>query len=131
MAGMNTADHLHDSASGLVEAAGRFQAAAEQPGSHTAAPGALACLEEALQELSAAWYRLAADASPTMAERRRGPLREARSHPPQDGLSREQEVNLVGRMHDVAGAFAGCARACRVARSTAEPIIAGAARAAA
>jgi hypothetical protein len=47
---------------------------------------------QALQLLSASWYRLAADAA-------RG-----------EGLSREQEVRLTGALHDVAAAFARCAR---------------------
>ena len=59
--------------------------------------------------LSAAWYRLAADAVP--------------SHRGGD-LSREQEVRLIGALHDVAAAFARCARACREGRSTVTPVIA-------
>jgi hypothetical protein len=125
MAGMSTADPLHDRASELVEAARAFHAAAEQPGSHTAAPDSLTSLEEALQVLSAAWYRLAADASPGIVERRRGRGSGARSWPRVDGVSREHEVRLVGTLDDVAATFAHCARACRDGRSTVTPIIAG------
>jgi hypothetical protein len=104
---MNTPERLHDSASGLVEAARAFQTAAEQPGSHLAASSSLESLEDALQAISAGWYRLAADAAPRV-----------------DGLSREQEVRLMGALHDVAAAFARCARACRAGRSSVKPIIA-------
>jgi hypothetical protein len=121
--GMNRASHLHDRASDLVEAAQGFEAAAEEPTSHAAAPDALAALEEALQVLSAAWYLLAADASPGSAGRRRARGREPRSHDSRDGLSREQEAHLMATLHDIAAAFASCARACRDGRSTAAPII--------
>jgi hypothetical protein len=123
MVGMNTTERLHECASELVEAARVFQAAAEQPGSHSAASDTLACLEEALQALSAGWYRLAADASPEVVGRRDRRTSGAQSPPTVDGLSREQEVRLVGTLHDVAAAFARCARACRVGRSTVRPII--------
>jgi hypothetical protein len=93
-----------------VEAARSFQRAAEARASHAAAPDSLAALEEALQLLSAAWYRLAADASPGIDTRH-------------DGLSREQEVQLMSTLHDVAAAFARCARACRDGRSTVTPLI--------
>jgi hypothetical protein len=112
MVGMNTADSLHNRASELVEAARAFHATAEQATSHAAAPDSLASLEEALQVLSAAWYQLAADAA-------------ARPRPQIDGLTREQEVHLMGTLHDVAAAFACCARACREGRSAAVAIIAG------
>jgi hypothetical protein len=124
MGPMNSADRLNERASRLVEDARAFQAAAEQPGSHSAAPDSLASLEEALQALSAAWYRLAADTSPRIAERQRRIGSGAPSPQRVDGLSREQEVRLVGTLHDVAAAFARCSRACRVGRSTAKPIIA-------
>jgi hypothetical protein len=65
------------------------------PSSLADAPAALDSLQEELQMLSAAWYRFAAEAVPG------------------DGLSREQEVRLKGALHDVAAAFARCARACR------------------
>ena len=124
MAGMNRADPPPDRASELVDAARAFHASAERPGSHVAAPDVLESLEEALQVLSAAWYQLAADASPGIVERRCGRGSEASSRPRVDGLSREQEVRLMGTLHDVAAAFARCARACRDGRSTATPIIA-------
>jgi hypothetical protein len=41
-------------------------------GAHAAAPDSLASLEDALQALSAAWYQLAADASPEIFARRIG-----------------------------------------------------------
>jgi hypothetical protein len=114
MVGMNTAGILHDRASELVEAARAFHAAAERPASHATAPDSLASLEVAMQVLSAAWYQVAADAAPGIAAR-----------PPRvDGLSREQEVRLVASLHDVAAAFARCARACREGRTTVAPLIA-------
>jgi hypothetical protein len=124
MVGMNTADSLHARASELVEAARAFHAAAEQPKSHASAPDSLASLEEALQVLSAAWYQLAADASPEVVSRRRRRTPETDSRPQRDGLSREQEVNLVATLHDVAAAFARCARECREGRTTVTRIIA-------
>jgi hypothetical protein len=122
--GMNSPSHLHDRASDLVEAARDFQEAAEAPASHPAAPDSLAALEEALQVLSAAWYRLAADASPGMGEQRRASRSTADPRTGRNGLSREQEAHLVATLHDIAAAFASCARACREGRSTAAPIIA-------
>jgi hypothetical protein len=119
---MNSASQLHNRASDLVEAARGFQAAAVKPASHAAAPDSLAALEEALQMLSASWYQLAGDASPGIVERRCGRGSEAPSWPRFDGLSREQEVRLMGTLHDVAAAFARCARACREARSGVTPI---------
>jgi hypothetical protein len=104
---MTSEDPLHGPASALVEAAYAFHRAAETRGSHSAAPESLDSLQEALQVLSAAWYRLAAD-SP-----RRG-----------GALAREQEVRLTGALHDVAAAFARCARACRQGGSTVTPIMA-------
>jgi hypothetical protein len=103
---MDTADSLTTRASELLEDARRFRAAAAEPSCHAEAPDALNSLEEALQVLSAAWYQLAADASPGLVERR----------------SREQEVRLKGALHDVAAAFARCARACREGRSQVTPI---------
>jgi hypothetical protein len=104
---METADSLNAHASVLLEDVRRFQSAVAQPGCHVDAPDALVPLEEALQVLSAAWYQLAADARPRF-----------------DGRSREQEVRLVGALHDVAAAFARCARACREGRSAVAPIVA-------
>src|SRR5687768_10446267 len=110
MVGMNTADSLQASAAALVEAARAFHSASEQPTSHAATPASLASLEETLQVLSAAWYQLAADASPG-----------AGSRAQLDGLSHEQEVRLMGTLHDIAAAFARCARACRAGRTTVTP----------
>jgi hypothetical protein len=124
MVGMNSADSVHNRPYELVEAARAFHAAVERPRSPAAAPDSLASLEEALQVLSAAWYQLAADASPGIVERWRGRGSEAPSWPQVDGLSREQEVRLMGTLHDVAAAFARCARACREGRSTVTPIVA-------
>jgi hypothetical protein len=119
---MELADRLSPPASELVEAARRFQSAAAQPGCHNDAPDALVSLEEALQVLSAACYQRAADASPGIVERRRD---RGSGAPPLRGdrLSREQEVLLMGTLHDVAAGFARCARACREGRSTVTPII--------
>jgi hypothetical protein len=106
---MRTTDPIEGVASDLLEAAQRFQWAAQEPGCHVVAPEALASLEEALQMLSAAWYQVAADAAPAAATA---------------GLSRELEVQLVGTLHDIAAAFARCARMCRQGRSSVTPIIA-------
>jgi hypothetical protein len=97
--GMETRDRLDTRASQLLQEARRFHSAAAQPGSHLRAPEALASLEEALQALSAAWYQLAADGSPGTAGRH------------------EQEPQLTGTLHDVAAAFARCARVCRDGRT--------------
>jgi hypothetical protein len=120
ISGMNTADHLNDRASELVEAARAFHAAAEQRGSYAAAPESLACLEETLQVLSAAWYQLAADASSGMDERQRA----RSSHAPAAALSREQEVRLISTLHDVAAGFGRCARVSRDGRARVTPILA-------
>jgi len=98
---MATTDPL-DHASELLEAAQRFQSAAQEPGCHVAVPETLVSLEEALQVLSAAWYQLAADAA----------------------RSRQLELQLVGTLHDVAAGFARCASACREGRLTVTPVIA-------
>jgi hypothetical protein len=125
MGGMNTADRLHHRATEVAGAARAFHAGAEEPGSHAAAPDSLAALEEALQVLSAAWYQLAADASPGIVERQCGRASEAPSWPRFDGIPREQEVRLMGTLHDVAAAFARCARACRDGQSTIARRVAG------
>jgi hypothetical protein len=104
---MTSPDPLLDPVSALVDAADEFHRAAAIRGSHRAAPDALASLREGLQLLSAAWYRLAADAVPGASR-----------------LSREQEVRLIGALHDVAAAFARCARACREGGATVAPVIA-------
>jgi hypothetical protein len=121
---MTAPDPLHDPASALVEAAQAFHHAAEHRGSHTAAPASLESLQEALQVLSAAWYRLAADASAGIVERERSRGAVAGSSSLGNGLSREQEVRLMGALHDVAAEFARCARACRAGRATVTPVIA-------
>ena len=122
--GMNTASHLEERASDLVEAARRFQAAAQEPASHAAVPESLAALEDTLQALSAAWYQLAAHASPGLLARQREAGSDGPAWPRVGGVSREQEMRLTGTLHDVAAAFARCARECRDARSTVAPIIA-------
>lgn len=121
---MSPLDALHHAASALVEDAHAFHRAAEQEDSHFGAPAALECLQAALQVLSAAWYRLAADASPDLVERQPARGAQAGSRASGDGLSREQEVRLMGAVHDVAAAFARCARACRAGESTVAPVIA-------
>jgi hypothetical protein len=121
---MDIADRLNTRASELLEEARRFQSAAAQPASYIDAPDALASLEEALQVLSAAWYQVAADGSPGIVERQLGRTSEAPSRTQSDGLSHEQEVRLIGTLHDVAAAFARCARVCRVGRSEVTPIVA-------
>jgi hypothetical protein len=126
---MTSIDPLRDPASALVDAAEDFQRAAEHRGSHLAAPASLESLQEALQVLSAAWYRLAADASADIVERERPSGAAVGSEPHSERLSREQEVQLLGALHDVAAAFARCARACREGRSTVTPIIARSMRA--
>jgi hypothetical protein len=115
-------DPLYDAASALAEAANGFHGAAEAQESHRAAPDSLAALEEALQALSAAWYRLAADAVPRGVQRTGAEASDAA--PRRSDLSREQEVSLIGALHDIAAAFARCARICREGGSTITPILA-------
>ena len=119
--GMNSPAHIDEHASDLLSAAQAIQEAAGRPGSSRAATATLTCLEGALQALSASWYQIAADAG--LLERRR----EARLAQPwpaaEKGLSREQEVRLIGTLHEVAAAFAQCARTCRDARPTLVPLI--------
>jgi hypothetical protein len=110
---MNSMDPLHDNAAELIKAAQAFHSAASQPGILGAAPLSLARTEEALQLLSGAWYQLAADASPRT---------DASSGI--DDLSREQEARLIATLHDVAAAFARCARSCREGRLAVTPVIA-------
>jgi hypothetical protein len=123
MAGMSTADPLEHRASHLVEAARTFHEAAERPGRHVVAPAVLESLEEALQVLSGAWYQLAADASPRVIQRRHEGGSDAHSRSRVDGLSREREVRLMETLHDVAAAFARCARVCREGRSAVTPMV--------
>jgi hypothetical protein len=110
-------------ASSLLTAARAFHDSASETGSSTHAPAVLTRLEEALQLMSAGWYQLAADAAPGIGQRRR--WRRSNTPPPRsDGrLSREQEVHLAATLHDLAAAFAGCARACRTARPTVTALI--------
>ena len=86
-------------------------------------PDSLAALEDTLQTLSAAWYQLAAHASPGIAARRCDRRSDVPSRPPVDGLSREQEARLIGTLHDVAAAFARCARECRDGRLAVTPLV--------
>jgi hypothetical protein len=120
---MASVDLLRDSALALAEDAHAFHRAAEQEGSHLGAPAALESLQEALQVLSAAWYRIAADASPYRGHRLRACQADASSRARNDGLSREQELRLLATLHDVAAASARCARACPEAESTVAPVI--------
>jgi hypothetical protein len=103
---MNSMNPLHDNAAELIKAAQSFHSAASQPGILGAAPLSLARTEEALQLLSGAWYQLAADSSGV------------------DRLSREQEARLTATLHDVAAAFARCARSCREGRLAVTPVLA-------
>jgi hypothetical protein len=121
---MEPGEDLSRRASELLEDARRFRSAAAQRRSHVDVPVALVSLEEALQVLSAALYQVAADAAPGIVERLPGPGSDALSDPRRDGLSREQEVRLMGTLHDVAAGFARCANACREGRSAVTAIIA-------
>ncbi len=121
---MNASDRLDQCAADLADAARNFHTAAERPGAHAAAPDALASLEDALQALSGAWYQLAADASPGILARRSGRGSRADRPPQVDELSREQEARLMGALHDVAAAFARCARQCRDGRTAVRPLLA-------
>jgi hypothetical protein len=104
---MNSMNPLQASAAELIKAAQDFHSAADEPGIRPAVPLSLARTEEALQVLSGAWYQLAADTEPSEI----------------DGLSREQEVRLIATLHDVAAAFARCARACRDGRLAVTPVL--------
>jgi hypothetical protein len=104
---MNSMNPLQARAAELIKAAQDFHSAADEPGIRPAVPLSLARTEEALQVLSGAWYQLAADAEPSEI----------------DGLSREQEVRLIATLHDVAAAFARCARACRDGRLAVTPVL--------
>jgi hypothetical protein len=117
---MSTTAPVQDIAHELLDVARDFEAASEHPGSHELAPDFLSSLEESLQVLSGAWYRMAGDAA-RIAERRSDP--DAAGQSPDRLLSREQEVRLMSTLHDVAAAFARCARTCREARSTVTPIV--------
>jgi hypothetical protein len=115
---------LDEQAAELLQVAQAFQAAAGNPHSSASAPAALGHLEEALQALSASWCEVAADAAPAIVERWNLHATEAPSSRPDRGLSHEQEALLMATLHDVAAAFARCARACRDGRSVVAPLIA-------
>jgi hypothetical protein len=110
---MTSTDVLNSPTAALVDAANAFHQAAERPGSHMGAPASLGDVQEALRLLSAAWYRVAADAVPSVHERDPGSPVGGRAPMRTSGRSREQDVVLVGALHDAAAAFAKCARACR------------------
>ena len=111
---MNSMDPLHDKAAELIKAAQAFHSASDQTGIRGALPLSLARTEEALQLLSGAWYQLAGDA-----------LSERDADPSEiDNLSHEQEVRLTATLHDVAAAFARCARTCREGRLAVTPVLA-------
>lgn len=120
---MNASDHLDQRAASLTSAARELRSAAGRPGSQAAELNSLASLEHALRELSDAWYQLAADAPPEIASRRAGSSSRSGRWQKVDGLSREQEVRLMGALHDIAAAFARCARVCREGRSTVAAVI--------
>jgi hypothetical protein len=121
---MNSIDPLHDKAAELIKAAQAFHSAADQTGIRRAVPLSLARTEEALQLLSGAWYQLAGDASPRIASRSRQ-LSEREADPSEiDNLSHEQEARLIATLHDVAAAFAHCARTCREGRLAVAPALA-------
>jgi hypothetical protein len=127
---MNMTDEVHAShrldehAEALLEAAQAFQTAAGKPHSSANAPAALGRLEQALQALSASWCDVAADAAPAIVERWNLGSTEAPSSPADRGLSHEQEAHLMATLHDVAGAFARCARTCRDGQSVVAPLLA-------
>lgn len=121
---MSSADRIEDHASDLVDAAQAVREAVGRPCSSAASSPLLASLAEALQLLSAGWYEVAADAAPGVSKRRRlGPTSRQAEVPVDEMLSREQEAQLLATLHDVAAAFAGCARICREARSTVAPLL--------
>jgi hypothetical protein len=113
---MSSMELLHDKAAELIDAAEAFHYAADQTGIRAAVPVSLARTEEALRLLSAAWYQLAADASPRIASRPRQPSVPDAGLSEIDSLSHEQEVRLVATLHDVAAGLARCARTCRQGR---------------
>ena len=119
---MTSIDSLQNKAAELMKAAQDFHSATDQPGIRPAVPLSLARTEEALQLLSGAWYRLAADVSPQTARPSRG-LSARDGEPEIDGLSREQEARLIATLHDVAAAFARCARTCREGRSAVTTVL--------
>jgi hypothetical protein len=113
-------NRLYDHACDLLDAVQAFREDAGQSGASETVTPALACLEETLRTLSTACYELAADAAPAVVNRQgRGA-----TFDPSGRLSREQEVQLVSTLHEVAAAFARCARVCRDGRGVVAPLIA-------
>src|SRR5918994_3596085 len=98
---MTSPDFPQDAAS-LVEAAQAFDRASEARGSHRAAPEFLALQQEALQILSAAWYRVAADAVARVESTR--PVA-SDADAPSSALSPEQGGKLIGAGPYVGAAF--------------------------
>ena len=112
-----TATRSHDLAG--VEAI--LAAATQAPTGWRQAPDLLRDLEGSLRALSAEWVELAALAAPTIAARcRRRPVMSTST---ETGLSREQEVQLISALHDLAGALTRAARASRECRSVVEPLV--------
>ena len=124
--GVNTADQRHVQAARLVQAAQDFRDAAARPGASLSAPAALAPLEEALQEISARWYRLADAAASRIATRRRLP--ETRAFTRADSLWRSRR-STIPRPCTTSPLPSRPARARRQGRPIAEPLIAAHARA--
>jgi len=120
---MTSRDFLNSSTDALLDAANAFHRAAETPGSHTGAPESLTAVQTALRILSAAWYQVAADAVPSIHERNPEDARPGEAPSRASGLSREQEVLMIGALHDAAAAFAKCARVCRESEATVAAII--------
>ena len=121
----HTMSRLDEHAEELFQVAQAFRGAAGEPGSTASALAALGPLVETLQVLSASWCEVAADAAPSIVARRN--LHASEDPPPSADceLSHEQEAHLMATLHDVAGAFARCARTCRHGRSTIAPLLAG------
>jgi hypothetical protein len=114
---MTSKDVLSSSTAALVDAANAFHRAAESPGSHIGAAESLGAAQTALRILSAAWYRVAADAVPSIHDRNQAHARSGQAPARATGLSHEQEAQLIGALHDAAAAFARCARECRVSEA--------------
>lgn len=123
VSGMSATHDIDACASSLLSAARAFHDSASRAGSSTHAPAVLGRVEEALQLMSAGWYQLAADAAPGIGQRRRWRRSNAPGSRSDSRLSREQEVHLGATLHDLAAAFASCARACRTARPTVTTLI--------
>ena len=120
---MTSRDVLSSPTAALVDAANAFHRAAETTESHIGAPESLGAVQTALRILSAAWYQVAADAVPSIHEHNPAHARPGQAPSRSSGRSREQEVLLIGALHDVAAAFAKCARACRESEATVAAII--------